>query len=274
MQIANRDEKTTYKAARFFGRPVTRRPDPFWFVAYPSPLFRGVAQYDWRTGLRQQQFYYMDAAHRIPLAKARWDYDFEKRQVVKTWYWATDYADAWEVGDPISIRYSPAAFESLLQEGRQQIFNYLMVQARQAYGGESDKTIALFYSRYRRELHNWKQSGMAAPLHRALDADAAQRGPREEREGIQKGEIKQSEATLSALLNQPLNCAQIPAALKGKKVIDYIEYYVKWYRGYERNYIYTAAEKKPGIWAKYTCIRIPIIGACLPKKSPIKSKSI
>ncbi|MEH0007895.1 MAG: hypothetical protein V6Z82_04150 [Flavobacteriales bacterium] len=246
MQIANRDEQTTYKAARFFGRSATRRPDPFWFVAYPGPLFQGVAQYDWQTGLRQQQVYYMDAAHRIPLAKALWDYDFEKRQVVKTWYWATDYADAWEVGDPISIRYSPAAFESLLQGGRQQILNYLMVQARQAYGRESDKTIALFYSRYQRALRSWKQTGMAAPLHRALDADAAQREPIEGREGIQKGEIKQSEAAaLSALLNRPLSCAGIPAALKGKKVIDYIEYYVKWYRGCERNYIYTAAEKKP-----------------------------
>ncbi len=278
------EEQTTYKAARFFGRPATHHPDPFWFVAYPGQLFQGVAQYDWQTGLLQRQVYYMDAAHRIPIAKVLWGYDFKRRQVVKTWHWATGYGEGWKVSDPISISHSPAAFESLLQEGRQQILNHLMVQARQALGAEADKAISLFYSHYQQELLSWKQSGMAAAFHRALDTDAAQtagypvqgkqgeepKGAKTSIEGegvTPKAEQRESKtaleherttseseqkeaAALSALLNRPLDCAPIPAGLKGKRVIDYIKYYIRWYGGYKRNYIYTAAEEKPRYMGK------------------------
>lgn len=151
------DEKTTYKAARFFGRTPSERPQPIWFLRATRSLFRDAPLCDWQTGLRQRQAYYMDATHRIPIAKVVWRYDLEKRQVIKTWHWATGYGDDWEVADPVSITHPRAVFESLLQDGRQQILNYLMVQARQALGAEADKAISLFYSRYEPELLIRKQ---------------------------------------------------------------------------------------------------------------------
>ncbi len=239
-------EQKTYKAARFFGRAATERPQPIWFLTAVRPLFRDATLCDWRTGLPQRRVYYMDAAHRIPIAREVWDCDLEKRQVVKTWHWAIGYGEDWEVADPVSTAHPPAVFESLLQQGRQQILNHLMVRARQALGVEADKAISLLYSRYQRELLSWKQCGIAAAFHRALDADAAQREEGEELAESQGEESEQKEAEaapqreratceseqkeaadISAILNQPLSCEEIPAGLKGKKVIDYLKYHIR-----------------------------------------------
>lgn len=225
------DERTTYKAARFFRKRPTLCPEPLWFVAYPGQLHKDAALYNWRTGLEQKQVYYMDAARSVPMAEVRYNYDTHTQIATQTWRWAIGYADAWQEADPIPITHTPLAFESLLREGRQRILNYLMVQARQAFGDKADARISLFYGRYYRELLSWTQRGRTEAFQQALDRDLAQTSS----EG----------KALRAILNTPLSCKDIPAAFQGKRVVDYIRHYIRFVGPYSRNYVHKPAAQKP-----------------------------
>lgn len=165
------DKHISYKASRFFGREATQRPQPIWFVAPARQLFQGTPVYDWQTGLPQKQVYYMDAAHTTPIAQLVYTYEAATQKTTHTWHWAIGYGEDWEADDPVSTVHPPAVFESLLQQGRQRILDYVMLQGRQAFGDKADTNINLLYSRYQQPLLTWKQSGIPTPLHQALDAD-------------------------------------------------------------------------------------------------------